>query len=277
MLQGEHGQPLSPDVGRQLRAAGHYPLDIAWGGILVDDPGHPLDLEHRLREVFRILWYDRAETIEQEACEILGVKTLRDYFRKPSGFFADHLKRYSKSRRQAPIYWPLSTAKGSYTLWIYYHRLSDQTLHTALADFVDPKLKDVRAEISLLRESNNNRGRLDELLDLEGELLDFQVEIERIIKLPWQPNLNDGVFITAAPLWQLFRLPKWQKDLKACWDKLEKGDYDWAHLAYTIWPKRVEEVCKKDRSIAIAHGLEHLCRVEPLKPKAKRGRKKKAE
>ena len=37
--------------------------------------------------------------------------------RRPTGFFADHLKRYSKSRRQAPIYWPLSTAKGSYTLW----------------------------------------------------------------------------------------------------------------------------------------------------------------
>ena len=277
MLQGEDGLPLPPEAGRQLRAAGHYPLDIAWDGIFVDDPGHPLDFEHRLREVFTVLWNDRAEAIEQEACELLGVKSLRDYFRKPSSFYADHLKRYSKSRRQAPIYWPLSTAKGSYTLWIYYHRLSDQTLHTALADFVDPKIKDVRAEISLLRESNNIRSRLEELLDLEGELLDFQVEIERIIKLPWQPNLNDGVFITAAPLWQLFRLPKWQKDLKACWDKLEKGEYDWAHLAYSIWPKRVEEVCKTDRSIAIAHGLEHLCQVEPPKPKAKRGRKKKAE
>ena len=225
---------------------------------------------------FTVLWRERAEAIEQEACEILGVKSVRDYFRKPSGFFADHLKRYSKSRRQAPIYWPLSTAKGSYTLWIYYHRLSDQTLHTALADFVDPKLKDVRAEISLLREANNNRDRLEELLDLEGELLDFRAEIERIIKLPWQPNLNDGVLITAAPLWPLFRLPKWRKDLKACWDKLEKGDYDWAHLAYTIWPKRVEEVCKTDRSIAIAHGLEHLCQMKPPKPKAKRGRKKTA-
>jgi len=274
MLQGDDGLPLTHKEGLKLRVAGYYPLDITWGGILVDDPGHPLDLEHRFREVFTVLWHDRADSIEQEACDILGVKNLRDYFRKPSGFFADHLKRYSKSRRQAPIYWPLSTTKGSYTLWVYYHRLSDQTLHTALADFVDPKLKDVRAEISLLRESNNNRSRLEELLDLEGELLDFRAEIERIIKLPWQPNLNDGVLITAAPLWRLFRLPKWQKDLKACWDKLEKGEYDWAHLAYSIWPKRVEEVCKKDRSIAIAHGLEHLCQVEPPKPKAKRGRKK---
>jgi hypothetical protein len=251
-----------------------YPLRISWPGILVDDENHPQDIVARLEDALKVIWRERWEAIEQEACELLGVKSLRDYFHKSSGFFADHLKRYTKSRRQAPIYWPLSTTKGSYTLWIYYHRLSDQTLHTALADFVDPKLKDVRAEISLLRASNSNRGRLDELLDLEGELIDFRTEIERIIKLPWQPNLNDGVLITAAPLWRFFRLPKWQRDLKACWDKLEKGEYDWAHLAYSIWPKRVEEVCKKDRSIAIAHGLEHLCQVEPPKPKARRGREK---
>jgi len=71
----------------------------------------------------------------------------------------------------------------------------------------------------------------------------------------------------------LVRLPKWQKDLKACWEKLEKGDYDWAHLAHSIWPNRVEDVCKHDRSIAIAHNLEHLCNIEPPKPKARRGKK----
>ena len=203
------------------------------------------------------------------------MKTLRDYFHRPSGFFGDHLKRYSKSHRQAPIYWPLSTANGTYTLWIYYHRLTDQTLHVALADFVDPKLKAIRVAISTLRQSGNHRTRLEELLDLEGELSDFRDEIEGIIKLPWKPNLNDGVLITASPLWKLFRLPKWQKDLKACWEKLEKGEYDWAHLAYSIWPDRVERVCREDRSIAIAHNLVHLCKDAPLKQKVKRGSKQK--
>jgi len=105
------------------------------------------------------------------------------------------------------------------------------------------------------------------LLDLESELAAFRAEIEGIIKLPWKPNLNDGVLITASPLWKLFRLPKWQRDLKACWEKLERRDYDWSHLAYSIWPERVEKVCKKDRSIAIDHNLEHLCQVTPPKPK----------
>ncbi|TVQ96451.1 MAG: hypothetical protein EA399_15900 [Desulfovibrionales bacterium] len=59
-----------------------------------------------------------------------------------------------------------------------------------------------------------------------------------------------------------------------CFGLMWKAWNDWAHLAYRIWPDRVREVCKTDRSIAIAHGLEELCEVEaPWKGK-KRGRKK---
>jgi hypothetical protein len=271
-LQNTQGLPAGPE---EVPAA--YPLkNIPWDGILVDDPNHPLDIEQRIREVIEIIWNGKgggptAEANELEACEILRVKSLRDYFRKPGNFFADHLKRYSKSRRQAPIYWPLSTKSGSYTLWIYYHRLNDQTLHKCLADFLDPKIKDVENELGKL--AGKDSGRAADLRDFLNELKDLKDEIERVIKLPWKPNLNDGVLITASPLWKLFRLSKWQKDLKACWEELEKGDYDWSHLAYTIWPERVEKVCEKDRSIAIAHGLEHLCKIEPPKPKKPRGKK----
>jgi len=99
----------------------------------------------------------------------------------------------------------------------------------------------------------------------------------RIAALPYKPDLNDGVIINAAPLHKLFRLRSWAKDTEDCWKTLEKGDYDWAHLAYTIWSDRVREVCRRDRSIAIAHGLEDLCEVEAPESKKKggRGRRKK--
>ena len=268
MLQNAEGMPAEP---KDLPA--DYPLLISWPGILVDDENHTEDIVARARESIEVIWKDRAEAIEQEACGILGVKTLRDYFRRPAAFFADHLKRYSKSRRQAPIYWPLSTKSGSYTLWLYYHRLTDQTLHTCLADFLDPKIRKVQSELDALTGSGGGASRAGDLREFLDELKDLRDEIERVIKLPWKPNLNDGVLITASPLWKLFRLPKWQKDLKACWEKLAKGDYDWAHLAHTIWPSRVEKACEKDRSIAIAHGLEHLCKIEPPKPKKKRAKK----
>ena len=114
------------------------------------------------------------------------------------------------------------------------------------------------------------RDELEKLQDFRQELIDFRDELLRVAKLPYRPNLNDGVLITASPLWKLFRLKKWQNDLKACWEKLETGEYDWAHLAYSIWPDRVREKCKTDRSIAIAHDLEHLCEIEPKKTKKKK-------
>ena len=63
----------------------------------------------------------------------------------------------------------------------------------------------------------NRRKEAEDLADLLSELQEFRAELERVIRLPWKPNLNDGVLITASPLWKLFRLPKWQTDLKSCW------------------------------------------------------------
>ena len=264
-----------------------YPLCINWDGILVDDPGfngdrpHRDDIVRRVREVLDLIWGDRAQEVEQEVCEILGVRDLRDYFRKPSGFFQDHLKRYSKSRRKAPIYWPLSTASGFYTIWLYYHRLTDQTLYAAVNKYLEPKIADTERVLDRLeeelaaasgREATRLRDRLNEGRAFLGELQDLREELLRVAGLPYKPDLNDGVIINAAPLHRLFRLRSWAKETEKVWKKLEKGDYDWAHMAYTIRPDRVREVCRRDRSIAVAHGLEDICEVEPPAPKKKGGR-----
>jgi hypothetical protein len=80
-------------------------------------------------------------------------------------------------------------------------------------------------------------------------------ELELVAPL-WNPNLNDGVIINHAILWRITPYTPWQKKCKECWDKLVKGDYDWAHLAFHLWPERVIPKCTTDRSLAIAHGLE---------------------
>lgn len=309
------GWPLTTD---------HYPLRISWDGVLVDDPGgfsgqwavgsgQPPkdDIVRRVREVLEVLFPDKpadstahcplstAHSIEQEACDILGVSDLRDYFRRPAGFFQDHLKRYSKSRRKAPIYWPLSTASGSYTVWLYYHRLTDQTLYMVVNKYVEPKISEVQNAVDSMQYAVEARERgitgnlpsaygllptsqlrkqWEDARTFLGELRDLREELLRIAALPYKPDLNDGVIINAAPLHKLFRLRSWAKDTEDCWKKLQKGDYDWAHLAYTIWPDRVREVCKRDRSIAVAHGLEDLCEVPvasvgPPKRRRKRGGK----
>ena len=124
--------------------------------------------------------------------------------------------------------------------------------------------------------SREDDKRLEALQNLEGELIDLRDTLLQLAPT-YRPNHDDGVQITAAPLWPLFRHKPWQKILKDTWAKLEKGDYDWAHLAMAYWPDRVREKCKTDKSLAIAHNLEHLY-VEPEeKPAKARGRKKKAD
>ena len=282
--EGSVKNPTIPDS--------EYPLRISWDGVLVDDPGfngdrpHRDDIVRRVREVFDLLWKDKSHEIEQEACDILGVSDLRDYFRKPAGFFQDHLKRYSKSRRKAPIYWPLSTPSGSYTIWLYYHRLNEQTLYGAVNKYIEPKISEVERGTAQIendlkaasgREATRLTDRLGEARAFVAELRDLREELLRIAALPYKPDLNDGVIINAAPFHGLFRLRSWAKDTEDCWKKLAKGDFDWAHSAYAIWPDRVRKVCRTDRSIAIAHGLEDLCEVEAPESKKKggRGRRKK--
>jgi hypothetical protein len=106
-----------------------------------------------------------------------------------------------------------------------------------------------------------------ELTDLRDTLL--------AIAPDYKPNHDEGVHITAAPLWPLFRHKPWQKVLKETWQKLEKGDYDWAHLAYNYWPEHVREKCRTDKSLAIAHGLEDIYEEPPENEnRVRRGRRK---
>jgi hypothetical protein len=253
MLQNSEGLPAE-----KKDVPADYPMRISWPGILVNDPGHPEDVLSRVRDVLGVIWGEHADAIEEEACKTLKSQKLRDYLNTPTKYFANHLKRWSKSRRQAPLYWPLSTASGSYTLWVYYHRLDDQLLYKAINEFVEPKLESVGKDLEALRTGERQDSKkLEELSDLELELKDFREELLRLAPI-WKPNLNDGVLITASPLYKLFLHKPWQKKLKETWTKLKKGDFDWAHIALSYEPERVREKCESDKSLAIAHDLEDL-------------------
>lgn len=268
LATGERAAPAEPEPFDPLpaRSPGMLPEGSepfhAHAGILVDDPGHHHDLARLVEEVLARV--DVA--VPDDVRRWLGRE-----------FFEFHMKRYSKSRRKAPIYWPLSTASGNYTLWVYYPSLSDQTLYSAVNDFLEPKLEQVVAEARALREkgagrSRDDEKRFEELQAFELELIELR---DALLKLApsYKPRHDDGVQVSAAPLWSLFRYRPWQKVLRETWSKLEKGDYDWAHLAMSYWPERVREKGRTDKSLAIAHGLEDL--YEEPEPVSSRGTKRK--
>lgn len=272
MATGEREAPPEPEPFDPLpaKSPGMLPDDAepfyAHSGILVDDQGHPNDLARLIEEVFARV-------------EAPVPADVRRWLQRD--FFLLHLKQYSKSRRKAPIYWPISTSSGSYTLWLYYPSLTSQTLYTAVNDFIEGptgKLQQVEHDLVALRNKGSGRSAADEksfekLQALEAELIELRETILEIAP-DYRPNHDDGVQISAAPLWRLFRHKPWQKILNATWEKLENGDYDWAHLAMAYWPDRVHEKCKTDKSLAIAHDLEDLYEEPEVQPGAKQGRKK---
>jgi len=250
-----------------------YPISISVDGILVDDNSNPRSLIKAFNNVVYKIWPSSSDIITNELIEIGKLDSLEQFIFNPNGFFDFHYKRYTKSRRESPIYWPISTASGSYTIWLYYPKLTDQSLVAVINNYLQPKIDEVIKQKKPLELNSilDNKGlkELKELNDFEHELEDMKKELLRITALPYKPNHDDGVLITAAPLHKLFRHTKWRKATEDCWKELEKGEYDWAHLAYSIWPDRVTKKCKKDLSMAIAHGLEHICEVKPKEKKEK--------
>ena len=214
--------------------------------------------------------------VEGELLDILGENSLENIIQKHNLFFEHHYSRYSPNRREAPIYWPIATKSNKYIAWLYYPALNENTLFSVVNELVDPKIKKIAKEVEVL-DMKGSAKELNDQKEFLAELEDFKEEILRVAQLPYKPNQHDGVLITAAPLHNLFRHTKWKKSTKDCWKKLEKGEYDWAHLAYSIWPDRVKNKCVKDLSMAIAHGLEDICEVKPKETKKKKPKEIKAD
>jgi hypothetical protein len=212
------------------------------------------DLEKSLSD------YGNNENLNQGVAKFLDVENLDEFVNKTKYFFDQHLDLYTKNRRAAPIYWPVQTLSGSFTLWLYYPNIDEQTLHKCIMDYIEPELEFVNNDISNLNlnasRSKKEEKELERLVLYKVELEDLINELMRIAKF-WSPKQIDGVQINAAPLWRLFQHKKWQKKLKETWEQLQEGEYDWAYLAFSTWPERVLRKCHADRSLSITHDVEN--------------------
>jgi hypothetical protein len=210
-----------------------------------------------VREVIELIWANQAAAIEKEICGLFDVDELRDYFRKPGkgGFWDDHVSRYSKSRRKAPIYWLLQSSKKNYALWLYYRRLDKDTLFKALQPRgpVQTKINLEQSRLGALRTQKEELGggkgakKLDKDIEkqelLVAELQDFEEKLRRAANLDfgkdldsgvvYEPDLDDGVMLNIAPLWELV---PW-KEAKNYWDELLAGEYEWSSMGKLLRKK----------------------------------------
>jgi hypothetical protein len=239
------------------------------GGIVVIDDGHPDDLSSKIETVLDLMLGERgaAEIIyclSGEGLPDLSQKlefdrnSLRQFLERD--FFTKwHVKLY----RKRPIYWLLQSPQKRYGLYIFHERLTKDTLYLIQRKYLDVKINLTRQllEENRLYASKQTEARArrqldkqsDELEKLLDDLEEFARRLKAITDRGYDPDINDGVILNMAPLWQI--IPSWSKEPQKYWEGLERGDYDWAHIAMKYWPERVKEKCKTDKSLAIAHGI----------------------
>jgi hypothetical protein len=112
-------EPFAPIPVHQDVGSGHDHT-----AVLVDDLGHPVDMVLGIRKALTAASVEEPDNVLGEAARYLGVSDDNIYSWFRNHFFEDHLQRYSKSRRKAPIYWQLATPSASYSVWLYYHRFT---------------------------------------------------------------------------------------------------------------------------------------------------------
>jgi hypothetical protein len=235
------------NTSSSMQSRDAYPLRRNMDGILSDDEDNASDILRGIRECLEVVWTKHVEKVEEQACEILGVRKLRDYFRKPTkgGFWEDHLARYSKSRRKAPIYWLLQSSKKNYALWLYYHRLDKDLLFKALVNYVEPKIRLETSRLESLlgekavagdsgKEAKRLAKELEQQEDFLSELRDFEDKLRRAANVQLVPDFNDGVVLNIAPLHELV---PW-KEAKSYWEALLKGEYGWSSIGQQLRQKR---------------------------------------
>ena len=209
-----------------------YLFDLPSDGLLVDEPGHAWDIEARVAVVADVLV--GAGSLRSDI-EVAVGSDIRTYLRRR--FFRDHLLRYSKSRRKAPIYWPLYLSSGCWGVWVYAHALNRETIY-AVTSAAAARLAAAESEIARLQRERAaggaGRSALDvsRALEAEGDLANelrrFHTEAERIAGLGWEPNLDDGILLCAAPLAGIF--PGW-RDAATVRDEIRAGKYPWASVS----------------------------------------------
>jgi hypothetical protein len=237
------GMLVGPDGLPAREAPEGYPLELPPDRTLLDEEGHPWDIVRRVRAVAAVL-FDDPDGILEECEKILG-RDLRSYLRRD--FFKTHLARYSKSRRKAPIYWYLSVPSREWGIWVYAPALTRETLF-ALVREARRKEEALRGALETLhRQSRDARGReaqrLGNLLEdqeaLLKEVTEFRAEAERVANLGWEPDLDDGMVLVAAPLSKLF--PAWRAtgradsknpaDPEQARRALKTGNFRWATVS----------------------------------------------
>jgi hypothetical protein len=261
IVDGKH--LFSPESEQALRDL----TDV--DAVTVLEEGHPDDLGEKVLAALTLM-LDEAGTTDilavlggdmASGAAIIRAFLLKDYWKI-------HLQWY----RKRPIYWLIQSPKKEYSCYVFHERMTVDSLFLIQSTrYLGGRINALRSRIDeIMSAIQEAAGRERKQLEKERESLeralldceDLDAALTRIIQatdetgktVGWKPELDDGVILNMAPLRELF--PSWKVEPAKFWKELEEGKYDWSYTAMRYWPERVRMACRKNKSYAIAHGLE---------------------
>jgi hypothetical protein len=241
-----------------------YPIDLPSSAMFVVDRADPDFADRLLGDALGHVWPNAEPDALSQLCGALRVDHLSSYLSDTgaSGFYTDHARRYSKGRRRAPLYTWFGTGSGSFGVLLLSPAITSDSLFILRNEVLAPRLARAERAAEAARSETGENGRatraaLAAAEALVTELREFAAELDRVIPL-WAPSVDDGVVVNTAPFFRLVPHRDSRTKAEAAWKELCDGDLDWSRLAMRFWPERVVPKCAKDRSLAIAHGLEDM-------------------
>jgi len=173
---------------------------------ITEDDAFPDDLPSQFRDFLRAAFgTERYDENLQFLEEGLG-KDLRRYFLKE--FYKDHVKRYKKR----PIYWLITSPKGSLQALIYLHRYNRDTVNRFLNDYLRPYQRKLEARKRTAEQSVNTGGvsgsertrarkEIDQISTALEELSLWERDVVRpLAEQRVELDLDDGVKVNYGKL-----------------------------------------------------------------------------
>lgn len=169
--------------------------------------------------------------VEQEASMVLGWQKSNQWGKQipmslARWFEREFFKRHVSQFKHRPIAWHLTSPKGAFQAFVYYHKFDKDRLKLLRSRYVSETLKELRRQLG---EAQNqaalDRKALNRVAELEEKIADVEEFDRRLgllqegrqrearIWVPWKspaeqpvgwdPDINDGVRVNIAPVQRL--------------------------------------------------------------------------